>query len=1214
MNKAKEIIKNTFEKAFDFDRFQYFTGNLLNEVEKASTDLVPNQQIKESYQPYINYYRRIWKYKDPSGKIIDVIAVFLKKESTFEARTFQRNFVLDYLKKREKDAVLAAFIHPDQSDWRFSFVKLEFDIKRDPKTGKIKDIEKATSAKRYSYLVGENENSHTAQSQLVKLLEDDENNPTLEEIEQSFGVETVTKEFFTKYRELFHEVEENLKKVLEADQRVQKDFADKDIDTVDFAKKLLGQIVFLYFLQKKGWFGVERDKAWGTGSKTFLRDLFERKLTDYNNFFNDILELLFFEALARERDDNFYGKFNCKIPFLNGGLFDPLNNYDWVHTDIKLPNDLFSNSKETKEGDIGDGILDVFDRYNFTVKEDEPLEKEVAIDPEMLGKVFENMLEVKDRKSKGTYYTPREIVHYMCQESLINYLATELEGVVSKKPLEYLVKEAEGFLQHEQARTSGSNYDQKMPDEVIEHASEIDKKLSEIKVCDPAIGSGAFPVGMMNEIVKARSLLTTYLKDKKERSSYDFKRHAIANSLYGVDIDPSAVEIAKLRLWLSLIVDETDIRNIKPLPNLDYKIMQGNSLLEEYEGIKLFDESLIADKESKQQDIERFKEEQSKLQKEYIQLHSANKLTQIEKTRIDSRLKDIAKQLKSLNGEDSSKSVNMDLFQTRNIAKEKADKLLLLQKDYFKASQKSEKDSIKKEIDELIWDLIEATVKQEGKENKLKEIEKFKKTNTRPFFLWHLNFAEVFQDNKGFDVVIANPPYIGDKNHKDIFRPILKTSFGEKYYVGQMDIFYFFFHHAINITNEFGQIAFISTNYYLTATSAKKLRKEFKDKTTVRNLINFNELKIFESALGQHNMITILSKPKENGIKALNCITKRTGIAVQGTLKGIIERIDDETEYFNVKQEDLYESSESYIRIQGISNDNPINVILNKMKQVGAELGNDKICFINAGIGVTVSKINSGYIRRYPHLKIRLNDGVFVVKPGEFKDLELEKVKDFVKNSDISHYHYKLNSDKLIYLRWEDDIDKYPAIRDHLLKFKKILDDQVRAYEECYPWFALNRPRETEMFESKVKIISPYRAKRNYFAFADAPLYGSRDVFYIRQRNREIDLKYILALLNTRLYYLWLYYRGKRKGETLELYQKPLSEIPIRMISNEEQKPFVEIVDKILAIVKQDDYLSNRVRKAEVKRYEKVIDKMVYKLYGLTEEEIKIVEEEEQER
>ena len=237
---------------------------------------------------------------------------------------------------------------------------------------------------------------------------------------------------------------------------IKTEFENKKVNTVDFAKKLLGQIVFLYFLQKKGWFGVGRDDDWSTGSKHFLRELFEKKHADYKNFFNDILEPLFYEALRidRSHDDDYYRHFNCKIPFLNGGLFDPIGHYDWVHTDIELPNVLFSNTRTTKEGDAGDGILDVFDRYNFTVREDEPLEKEVAIDPELLGKAYEKFNAIrpdnfdefqktlksgnkgeenKFNKKFGVYYTPREIVHYMCQQSLINYLATELEDKIDKR-------------------------------------------------------------------------------------------------------------------------------------------------------------------------------------------------------------------------------------------------------------------------------------------------------------------------------------------------------------------------------------------------------------------------------------------------------------------------------------------------------------------------------------------------------------------------------------------------------------------------------------------------------------------------------------------------------------------------------------------------------------------------------------------------------------
>jgi Alw26I/Eco31I/Esp3I family type II restriction m6 adenine DNA methyltransferase len=344
------------------------------------------------------------------------------------------------------------------------------------------------------------------------------------------------------------------------------------------------------------------------------------------NIFNDVLEPLFYDTLATDRGHEAWcNRFKCRIPFLNGGLFEPLADYDWRKTDIILPNKLFTNTERTEAGDIGSGVLDVFDRYNFTVNEAEPLEKEVAIDPEMLGKVFENLIEENRRKGLGSFYTPREIVHYMCQESLINYLDTALNPqsepigpekrkqallgsekaeqtlltaparreLVPRADIETLVHLGDQISHYEAVAT---RYAIKMPKSIEQHARLIDEKLADITVCDPAVGSGAFPVGMMTEIVRARCALTTYFNDPHERSPYFFKRHAIQNCLYGVDIDPGAVEIAKLRLWLSLVVDEEDVKQIKPLPNLFYKIVTGNSLL----GVEktLFNKNLFQDLEN----------------------------------------------------------------------------------------------------------------------------------------------------------------------------------------------------------------------------------------------------------------------------------------------------------------------------------------------------------------------------------------------------------------------------------------------------------------------------------------------------------------------------------------------------------------------------------------------------------------------------------------
>ncbi len=619
---ATKIIKETFNSSFDKGRFAHFIRNLLNSIDE-DTFIYRGNYIPDAYDEYIKTLERVGKYKDPDGKKIDILVVKLKKETSLEyARTMQRNFIAWYLDGSrsgdQKDAALVAFVSPNGADWRFSLVKMDYALIRS-ESGRIKSEKELTPARRWSFLVGEHENSHTAQKQLFPILEDDNSNPTLGNLEKVFDIEVVTEEFFDRYRDLFNELVDELYKLADKDKKIKLEFEkgtylydQEDISKKEkyekfiasFAKKLLGQIVFLYFLQKKGWFGVTLKDDWGSGPKDFLRELFNKKHGDYENFFDEILEPLFYEALAKERDKDYYSRFKCRIPFLNGGLFDPLGNYDWVNIKIQLPNEVFSNTKKTKQGDRGTGILDVFDRYNFTVKEDEPLEKDVAVDPEMLGKVFENLLEVKDRKSKGTYYTPREIVHYMCQESLITYLATELEEKVDKRDIEALVKYGESFVEHD-ARVSEngketSTYSYKIPESIRKIAKLIDEKLEEIRVCDPAVGSGAFLVGKMSEIVRTRNVLTLHLKDRKERTIYNFKRHAIQSSLYGVDIDAGAVEIAKLRLWLSLIVDESEFKEIQPLPNLDYKIVAGNSLLNVEKGSLFLHQDFANLKELKQ--------------------------------------------------------------------------------------------------------------------------------------------------------------------------------------------------------------------------------------------------------------------------------------------------------------------------------------------------------------------------------------------------------------------------------------------------------------------------------------------------------------------------------------------------------------------------------------------------------------------------------------
>ncbi|MBN8701922.1 MAG: class I SAM-dependent DNA methyltransferase [Bacteroidetes bacterium] len=636
---ATQLIEKTFNARFDLEQFTFFLKNLLNDYdEQKERDWAQGNYIYESFREHINRFKRLGIYTDPEGNEMELLVIETKATSKLEkARTSLRNFVIKRLNDKGRDYALAAFYSRDDNgaDWRFSFIKIEHESFRDQK-GKIKTKKELTPAKRYSFLVGEHEQAHTAQKQLLPVLQNTYSKPSLEDLEGCFSIEKVTDEFFDQYKDLYIKLSEHF----ENDELVQKVIKDAEIETARFTKKLLGQIVFLYFLQKKGWLGVPKNEPWGKGEKKFVQKLFDDASKKEKNFFNDYLKFLFYEALAKGRtkspDPAYYKRFDCKIPFLNGGLFEA--DYDWENVQIVIPNELFRNEEKNKNGDKGTGVLDVFDRYNFTIKEDEPLEKEVAVDPEMLGKVFENMLEIKERKSKGAFYTPREIVHYMCQESLIQYLFNSInddqesyqalgedqlaifrgsnnkkgqskleiehyaKNLVSKEDIEVFIRK--GFLATENDTTiiekgkETSSYKFQLPESIRVNADIIDNRITTIKICDPSIGSGAFPVGLLHELVTAQKVLLPYLskdylvsklseieldyEDYKEDNSkyiYRVKRHTIQESIYGVDIDASAIDIARLRLWLSLIVDEDDFYSIEALPNLDYKIIKGNSII-----------------------------------------------------------------------------------------------------------------------------------------------------------------------------------------------------------------------------------------------------------------------------------------------------------------------------------------------------------------------------------------------------------------------------------------------------------------------------------------------------------------------------------------------------------------------------------------------------------------------------------------------------------
>ena len=1076
-DQAKRIVQSALKGSFDETNFVILTKNILNHVQDATFDYRGNL-IFDDFDDHIKRFQRVGKYQDPNGKQVDILIVHLKKENSLErARTMQRNFVAKYLKRKSqsgevKDAALVAFVASNKEDWRLSLVKVAYRFNEQSKV-----VEELSPTRRYSFLVGPNEKNHTAQSRLVPALLKYED-PTLDYLEDIFSVEQVTKEFFERYRDLFLRLKEHLNKVLERQPEVEQDFTEKGVDTAEFAKKLLGQIVFLYFLQKKGWFGVKRGEEWGEGSKNFLRELFEERGS--KNFFNDILEPLFYEALRLKRPKDYYSQFNCRIPFLNGGLFDPLNDYDWEDTDIRLPDDIFSNGNQTKEGDIGDGILDVFDRYNFTVNEDEPLEKEVAVDPEMLGKVFERLLPVKDRK-----YTPREIVHYMCRESLANYLATELKGKISKTDIQKLLKYGENVAENEShiVRRGGETktYKHQLPDSVCgkENAKCIDDKLATIRVCDPAVGSGAFLVGMMNEIVRVRNTLSSYINKGVVRPTYCFKREAIKNCLYGVDVDSSATEIAKLRLWLSLIVDEEYRSAVKPLPNLDYKVIQGNSLLSVETDI--FNNDLLVQLKN--------------LKRRYF-----NETDTDEKRDHRRQINELFNQITDLDYE-MVQGYSPFSMKKNVLNPGQFEQLEELKQSYINETDHSQRQEYRKQI----YRVVGQNIDEYGK------------------FDFKVYFSEVFHEKQGFDVVIGNPPYVSVKeiSQRD------KEKFSDLFDVGKgrFNLFTLFLEKGHKLLRPSGTLTYILPVGLYSSVEYRFVRDYLLNHSSVQ-FINLFSNRVFDAAVDT-SVISVT-----NGQKPHHKIPVFRDLG----------ELSVEWDQQEVKQLPFAIF--------------PVNVTQEYKPILSRLVGGDFEQLKN------VLEIQQGII---------------------YSGLSKTEVFSNIQTSET----YKRVLDGRDILKWK-------------INWEEKRENRYINYSD-----KLHRPREERIFLAEEKLLLPRKATKIFVAYDDTQYYALNTAYLCLPKGKKFNLKYILACLNSKLinrFYSLLFFGWQITIPALNL-------VPIPAANEIKQKPFIEIVDNILAITGTDDYQQNSTKQAQVCAYEKDIDKLVYDLYDLTPDEIKIIEE-----
>ena len=875
MNPRIKKVEETLTSEFNSTRYT----DLVREIFPSVKIIAPDKFNKEwsNFASHIEGSYHVGIYTDPDGKKLIIHSVQLVKQSYVEnSRSTQRSYAKKLMESGNADAAIVAFFTPGDPKWRLSFVRLDYEIRFE--NGKMNTTENMTPAKRYSYLVGKDEPCHTAISRFHRFITDDPNaaQPSLDDLEEAFSVEKVTQEFFNLYCEKFHQ----LREALEANPDFVEEAKDHNFTSSQFAKKLMGQIVFLYFLQKKGWLGVgmwtgrlnkkQFDKVyysysgarkrlvqenlphvyiqvgedefrlkssvldqipddaeelianalpdqrgWGSGSKTFMRTLFTHATRKGGNFFDDYLEPLFYNALNVNRGETGYDPdLHCRIPFLSGGLFEPIDGYDWKHNDFNIPNQIFSNRKDDNDREA-DGILDIFDRYNFTMSEDEPLEREVAIDPEMLGKVFENLLEVNDRKSKGAFYTPREIVHYMCQETLISYLIKET-GLKEQDVRDFIL--LGDFLKDEDTTKDRRQGDNKMliseemykidkdGNVVVDRLKDIDEALKNIRVADPAVGSGAFPLGMLNEIVRARQNISAYMAitmngyEKRmmynnERSPYTLKRETIKNCIFAADIEPSAVDIAQLRLWLSLVIDD-DInpnvqspldghRNPLALPNLECNIVCGNSLIDEFEGFKL------------------------------INYNDA---------------------LGNISG------AQMNVFQKAFDAV--LPSLLEAQDALFSCDDPAKKQQWKETINALKNELARAQMEGCSPEQ-WDHYQKAMRMASRPFVLWQIDFARVFREKGGFDIVVGNPPYGARFSAKE--KKLLNRLF-EGCCVPDYESADFFIELGRSLSSKKGILSYIVPNMFMANIFAEKYRKHLLQTWKINKVDNLSDIDVFDSA------------------------------------------------------------------------------------------------------------------------------------------------------------------------------------------------------------------------------------------------------------------------------------------------------------------------------------------------------------------------------
>ncbi|EAL5457926.1 class I SAM-dependent DNA methyltransferase [Campylobacter coli] len=930
-----------------------------------------------------------------------------------------------------------------------------------------------------------------------------------------------------------------------------------------------------------------------------LKFLNFKKIPDF-----DKLSELFFEILAKERSTRKKSEF-AYLPYLNSSLFEKQSientlEISNLNNDLKLnyyKNTVLKDDKcKTKKGQVGllEYLFEFLDSFDFGSDDEqsEILSQKELISSSVLGNVFEKLNGYKE----GSFYTPSFITSYMCKESITKVVLDKFNTQFDLDAKD--ISELRKSLRKE---------DKKAQKEL----------LNSIKICDPAVGSGHFLVSALNvmlsiydelnlfdeefylEVQNDEILITgrkgEFIEYKRPKTPKDkahliqqelfhTKKDIIENNLFGVDINPNSCEITKLRLWIELLkhsfyqsFDDENYHDLKTLPNIDINIKCGNSLVSYFETGKSLSH------------YPNIKERMSKY-KRIVKDYKEGFYT--DKNLIAKEIKNLQESFKNFCLKDK---FNKEIKQLTNGANEYSKKY----GDFLADEHHDEKfkSFFSKNMFEFSFD-EKVAIKEFA--NLKKEYDNIFNLESNHPFEWRFEFPEILDDDgnfKGFDLIIGNPPYIKEAENKELFTNTKKL----RTYQGKMDIWYHFVGRGFDILKNNGYLAFIATNNWVTNSGAKKLRNIVLEESQILSLVDFSSFMVFDSASIQTMIMSFQkTKPPKNYEFHFAKITTQTPIYEDAlSLLKNEKTQNNEILKINLTPKKFIDKTLNFTK-------SDYEELFNKIQKYGKFYLEEKEVAngIHPHYDFINNRINSNH-----NFAFKIGQGIFGLSEEEKEKLKLTKlennlVKPYYDTQNFLKFFFKKNNHQwLIYtnssFKNPNSMDDYPNLKKHLDKFQNVITSDNKPY-------GLHRARDEKFFTGSPRIVALRKCVGEpKFSYVDFDCYVSATFYVIK--TQRINVKYLTAILNSKLIAFWLKHKGKMQGNNYQIDKEPLLNIPIVTINSKNQKiadELINLVDEILKAKEQD-------KNANTQELENKINSLVYKLYNLTEDEIKIIENKE---